>query len=398
MLLTRSLIAFAAALVLMALAGCGKPEAQAAAESKPPESKPAAAAPVSAATSIVTFDPQAPELKEMSMEPLRAIPIPADAISAPARIEVNPNRIAHTLVPVPGRIARVMARLGDSVTQGQPVVSIESPAIADAEANFAASESALKQAQSSATKADADLARVTDLFQHQAAPQKDVLAAQTAASLAKSSVQQAESARQQARRRLEGLGLKPGGSQQHVTVNAPLSGKVLEISVVEGEYRNEINTPLMTIADLSRVWATSEVAESAIRYVKPGAIAEMELIAYPGESFRARVTRIADTVNSETRTIKVSAELENPGGKLRPEMFGKMRFTRGEAPTLWAPEGAVVRSGDKDFIFVEEAPGRFRASEVQLGKHFGAGFAITGGVKSGDRIVTRGSIYLKAAL
>ena len=61
-----------------------------------------------------------------------------------------------------------------------------------------------------------------------------------------------------------------GRSDQTVTVTAPLAGKVLELSVVDGEFRNEISTPLMTIADLSRVWATSEVPESKIRYCKMG--------------------------------------------------------------------------------------------------------------------------------
>ena len=113
--------------------------------------------------------------------------------------------------------------------------------------------------------------------------------------------------------------------------------------MVDGEFRNEINTPLVTIADLSRVWATSEVPESKIRYCRVGGTADLELIAYPSETFRARVTRIADTVDSETRTIKVSAELENPGGRLRPEMFGSLHYADGTSAAPWVPEAAVVR-------------------------------------------------------
>ena len=181
-------------------------------------------------------------------------------------------------------------------------------------------------------------------------------------------------------------------------MKAPISGKVLELSVVEGEYRNEINTPLITIADLSRVWATSEVPESKIRYCRVGGMADLQLIAYPNETFRARVTRIADTVNSETRTVKVSAELDNPGGRLRPEMFGQLRYADGLVPTPWVPDSAVVRIGDKDFVFLKQAPGRFLSSAVELGKHHDGGFAITSGLRAGDPVVTQGSVYLKGAL
>ena len=169
--------------------------------------------------------------------------------------------------------------------------------------------------------------------------------------LTRASLEQARTSRDQARRRLELLGLKAGQFQQQVTVTAPISGRVLEVSVVGGEFRNEINTPLVTVADLSRVWATTDVPESKIRFCKIGGTADLELIAYPGQNFKGRVTRIADTVNSETRTIKVTAELDNPGGRLRPEMFGRLRYADGIVAAAWIPAGAVIRSSDKDFVF-----------------------------------------------
>jgi multidrug efflux pump subunit AcrA (membrane-fusion protein) len=121
-------------------------------------------------------------------------------------------------------------------------------------------------------------------------------------------------------------------------------------------------------------------------------------LGYPNETFRARVTRIADTVNSETRTIKVSAELDNSAGRLRPEMFGRLRYADGLAPASWVPDSAVVRIGNKDFVFVEQARGRFASSPVELGKRHDGGFVVSSGVKAGDRVVTHGSVYLKAAL
>ncbi|MEO5923176.1 MAG: efflux RND transporter periplasmic adaptor subunit [Bryobacteraceae bacterium] len=375
----------------VALSGCGKEEAAV-------DAKDAPSATVVAEDGVVQLGPDAPELKEMAVEAVKEIPVPADQVTAPATIEANPNRVGHAVVPAPGRIIRVMAKLGDSVVQGQPLVTIESELVSEDETAFVQAESAVGQAELALNKSEADLARTTDLYEHQAVPKKDVLSAQTTASLTKAALDQAKNSRDQARRKLELLGLKAGDFQQKIVVKAPISGKVLEVSVVEGEYRNEINTPLVTISDLSRVWATSEVPESMIRHCKIGGIVDLELIAYPNEVFHARVTRIADTVNSETRTIKVSAEMDNPGGKLRPEMFGQLKYAGGSVSTPWVPEVSIVRLDGKDFVFVEKETGKFLATPVELGPSHLGGFPVTSGLKAGDRIVTRGTVYLKAAL
>jgi cobalt-zinc-cadmium efflux system membrane fusion protein len=379
----------------LALGGCSKSEqAEAQANSAPaPASQPA-----DNDDNIVHLGANAPELKQMSVEPVRSIPVPADEVVAPAKIAANPNRVGHALLPAPGRIVRVLVKLGDSVTRGQPVLTLESPTITDAEFGYTQAETTVRQSELAVAKAEADLTRLSDLFEHQAVAQKEVLAAKTAFAFSQSALEQAKSAREQARRRLELLGLKAGHFEQQISVPAPVSGKVLAVGAVDGEFRNELNAPLVTIADLSRVWATSDVPESKIRYCKVGGMASLELIAFPGETFRARVTRIADTVDGETRTIQVSAEIDNSQGRLRPEMFGTVHYADAMVPSPWVPDAAVVRVNDQDFVFIEVAPGRFRSTLVEVGKHHDGGFAISKGLKPGDRVVTKGAVYLKAAL
>jgi membrane fusion protein, heavy metal efflux system len=383
-------IVFCAAAALCCT-GCGKHEA-ASAEEKP------AASQARTATGEVSLGPDAPELKQMSIEPVKTVSVPADEVIAPAKIEVNPNQVGHAVLPVPGRIMNVMTKLGDSVAKGQPLFTLESTVIAEAESGYVQAQSSVRQAELALAKAEADAARMNDLYEHQAVAQKEALAARTAEALSRSSLEQAQTAREQARRRLELLGLKAGKFQQQMTVTAPISGKVLEVSVVSGEFRNEINTPLITVANLSRVWATSDVPESQIRFYKLGGTADLELLAFPGQMFKGRVTRIADTVNSETRTIKVTAELDNPGGQLRPEMYGRLRYADGMVSAPWIPEGAVIRGSDKEIVFVELSRGRFLSTPVKLGRAQGGGFAVSSGLKPGDRVVTKGSIYLKSAL
>src|ERR1041385_5510171 len=282
--------------VFLALAACSKPEATSSSDSSK-AAKEAAAPSKSTQEGLVVLDANALPLRQITVGPVRTVSAPAEEIVAPAKIEVNPNRVSHALLPVPGRIVSVMAKLGDTVVQGQPIVAIESPSLGEAESAYIQADANLSQAGLATAKAEADVSRLKTLFDHGVVAQKDLLAAQTTLALSKSSVDQAKSAREQARQRLELLGLKPGQFQQQAKVASPISGKVLEINVVEGEYHNEINAPLFTIADLSRVWVSSDVPESAIRYFQVGGFGTVELIAYPNEVFRARVTRIADTVD-----------------------------------------------------------------------------------------------------
>jgi len=376
---------------LAILAGCGKSVTSA--EDK--HESPTAKAP---SQGLVEFNRDAAKLRQIATEPVHTVAMPAEEITAPAKIEANPNRVGHALMPVPGRIVSVRVKLGDAVVQGQPLVSVDSPSISDAESAYTQSEAGVRQADVTLAKANADLARSKELFDHGALASKEVLVAEAAADMAKAAVEQAKAARDQSRQKLEHLGLKPGQAQQQVTVAAPISGKVLEINAVQGEYHNEINASLFTIADLSRVWVSSDVPESAIRFCHVGGQAELDLIAYPNETFRARVTRIADIVDPETRTVKVTAELDNPNGRLRPQMFGRLHYAGSTRPTIWVPEAAVVQVDGKDAVFVEEAPGRFRATPIQLGRRHNSGFAVLAGLASGQRVVTTGTVYVKAGL
>ncbi|MCU1326683.1 MAG: efflux transporter, family, subunit [Bryobacterales bacterium] len=374
------------------LTACGK-------EAAKPEAPVSSATPANAPPpGFVVLGPDAPELKQITIEAVKMIPVPGDEVSAPARVGVNPNRVGHAMLQVPGRIVKVLVKLGDSVTEGQPVMTVESPALAEAESAFLTSESGVKQAEIGVAKAEADLSRLNDLLAHEAVARKDALAAETNLKMSESLLEQSKSTREQARRRLQLLGLKPGALSQTATVFAPLSGKVLEINAVDGEVHNEVNQSLLTIADLSRVWVSSEVPESMIRNCRVGGTASLELIAYPGETFRGHVTRIADTVDKETRTIEVTSELDNSKGRLRPEMFGRMNYANASVAALWVPESAVVRISGKESVFVEVEKGRFQAVAVETGPRHNNGFPIRGGVTEGQRVVTMGAIYLKAGL
>jgi membrane fusion protein, heavy metal efflux system len=303
--------------------------------------------------------------------------------------------LSHVVLPVAGRIAQVFVKIGDSVQQGQVLLTVESPDVDAALSGLLQAQASVTQAQAGLTKAEADYDRSKDLFEHNAIAKKEVLNQEAALAQAKAALEQAQASEQQARRRLEILGVKPGQIGQHVAVRAPISGKVLEMTVVPGEFRNDLSQPVMTIADLSTVWITSDVPETSIRLIDPGERVDIELGAYPGQVFRGRVTRIADMVDPQTRTVKVHAEIDNRDGKLRPEMFGQIHHVDSTHMVPVVPASAVIQGENQDSVFVELGPGRFRSTPVKVGSRVGDRIVVFHGLAAGSRVVTDGAMLLK---
>ena len=195
--------------------------------------------------------------------------------------------------------------------------------------------------------------------------------------------------------RLELLGLKPGTFRQKIAVRAPLSGKITEFTAVAGEYRNDLSAALLTIADLSTVWVSADVPESAIRLVQAGERFDVSLSAFPNEVLHSRVARIADSVDPQTRTIKVWAELNNPVGRFRPEMFGEVRHIESLHRVPAVPVTAVVQSEQRSIVYRELAKGKFQMTEVELGKRSGSLIPVLRGINPGDRVVVAGAMLLR---
>jgi len=378
--------------VLSAVCACGRSEAPAAGAATPRQQE----------QSVVTLPPDSPQLKQIRVEPVQLADMPTDELVAPARVIPNPNRISRLLPQVQGRVTRVMAQLGDSVEQGQPLVELDSPDADAAISTFLQSQAAERQAEATLAKARADLARATDLYEYKAIAEKDLLSARNDLAQATEALESAHAARDQARRKLDLLGLTPKGSRQPVFVRAPLSGKIIEVNVAPGEYRGAVSShsdtttaPLMTIADLSTVWVTAEVPEPSVRLIHVGEPVSISFVSQPDETFTGKVTRIGDVLDPQTRTLKVQVELPNPQGRLRPEMFGSLRLLGPKRMVPVVPPAAIVQEYGHALVFVERKPGQFERRQISTGVRVGPAVAVLSGVEAGDRVITDGAVLLK---
>jgi cobalt-zinc-cadmium efflux system membrane fusion protein len=369
--LSRSAAAGCAALlVAIATSGCAR-DARASVSEEPP-----------------AFEQRGSDLVVPERSPLRErLAVSATAprpvrheLEVPASVEADPARVTKISAPLQGRVVKLLVHLGDRVQQGAPLFTFDSPDLAAAQSDFLKAKSADAQALRA-------LKRQVDLTEHGIGAQKDLEQAQTDRDTAESELARAVT-------RLKLLGMEPGDVGRPLTVRAPISGRVIDLATAPGQYQNDPAAVLMVIADLSSVWVTAQVPEKDIQRVAVGDDAQVQLSAYPGERFAARVRFVGDILATETRTVKVRLELANERGRLKPGMFARVTVQGKEAPELVVPASALVVRGDRSFLFVEKAPWTFERRPVELGEPLPAGVPVLRGLTAGERVVVSNAILL----
>jgi membrane fusion protein, heavy metal efflux system len=346
----------------------------------------------------IKFAAKSPQLSRIQTALVEDAQVPVDELAVPGKVEMNPGRVSHVALPVAGRIREVVVGIGEAVIQGQTLLIMESPEVFSTQSALRQAEANVSQAMALVAKSETDLARAQDLFTNKAIAQKDVLAAQMTLLQSKASLDLATASGDEAARKLRLLGVTRGDEKQLVEVRAPISGKVMDISIASGEYRNDTSAPVLTIADLTTIWISADVPETSIRLIRLGEPVSISLPAYPDHEFHGTVKRIGDLVDPQTRTIKVRAELGNPSGRLRPEMFATIRYSLGFTAALVIPKPALFQQQDRTTVFLERGPAEFEEVPVTICWQNDTHAAVQGGLHRGDRVVVDGVAQLRAYL
>lgn len=298
-----------------------------------------------------------------------------------ATIQANQDRMAHVAARVPGRIVRVNASLGQRVSAGQALATLDSIDVGEA-------RSVYRQAASEVSLAQADFNRYEGLYKDKIVPQKEVLRA-------RAQLEKSQTALRAAAEKLRMLGTSPEGQGSVFPVSAPFAGTIIEKKAVLGELA-EPKDPLFTVADLSTVWIEANIFERDLGRLKIGADATVTVSAYPNETFRGKLRYIANVMDKETRTARARIEVPNPGERLRVEMFATAAIqTESEAKALIVPEEAVVLINNQPNVYVEHSDG-FEPMIVELGEKLRGRVVVKSGIRPGDTVVTAGAYALKA--
>lgn len=181
---------------------------------------------------------------------------------------------------------------------------------------------------------------------------------------------------------------KTGRIQKSLHIHSPFNGIVMNVGAREGEYVTP-QTELYMLADLSQIWVFVDVYEYELPWIKVGDTAEMRLAALPGRTLTGRIDYVYPYMESQTRTIKLRLRFENPDLALKPDMYADVTIQGDEQQdAVVVPAEAIVRSGNREQIFVEREPGKFEPREVKLGISAEGKVAVLQGVEPGEVVVT----------
>lgn len=207
-----------------------------------------------------------------------------------------------------------------------------------------------------------------------------------------------------ARQRLKNLGVPAevidriaadGRATVSIPIMAPRSGVVLERMAVQG-MMSEAGETLFRIADTSVVWVIAEVPESALMEIIEGAEVRVSFRGLAGAPMTGRIDTIYPELDMMTRTGKLRIELPNPDGRLLANMFAEVEIMLGQEPVVQVPEGAVIDTGDRQVVILDLGEGRFRPVPVTIGRRGGGMVAIVSGVAEGDRVVSTATFLIDA--
>lgn len=313
---------------------------------------------------------------------LKAVAVQRDqggVLRLPARLVWNEEKTVRVFPQIGGRVQTITVDVGNAVKTGQALATFSSPDFSQALADA-------RKAKADAQLAARTLERNRQLREAGVVAEKDWQQAEAAAVAARAEADRAS-------RRMQGLGGEADGSY---ILRSPLSGVVVERNLNPGmEFRPEqAGSPLFVVTDPTSLWIDIDAGEGDLASLKKGEVLLIESRQYPGERFKGVIRHVADFVNPVTRTIKVRGEIANGDRRLKGEMFVNVLVELPASQTLRAPAAAVFLVGDKRYVFVEEAPGRYRRQAVQAGSERDGWIEVLAGIQAGDKVVTEGNLHL----
>jgi len=348
------------------------------------------------------------EWASLTVEPVAARAFRAEHVTE-GKIAVDEDKSTPVFSPYAGRVTKLLAKPGDSVKQGQPLFVIEAADTVGAQNDFVAASTGLNKAKSQFELATIQDKRAKDLFEGKAVPLKDYQQSQATLFQAQNDLRSAETALEAARNRLRILGLSEeaitafqdkGRINPETTIYAPLAGTVVQPKIGPGQYVSAgASDPVFVIGDLSSVWLTAFVRETEAAAVELGQEMTFSVLALPGKVLTGKINYVATALDPATRRLLVRATLDNRNGQLKPEMFATVTiYAPGDQPTVGVPRQALIYEGDQVRIWVAHDDDKtIELRQIKTGLVNGNLVEVYGNLRPGERIVTKGSLFIDRA-
>ncbi len=339
-------------------------------------------------------NPELFTIPQDQMSHVQVLPVQPTTLTRSLRltgaVAYNSFRTTPVITQVSGPVSRVVVVPGQKVTQGEPMLYVASPDYSQLRTNYLKAKDAYALAQ----KANA---RAQDLYQHHAIAEQNVEQAQSVEVQASGDLIAAQAA-------LKVMGvadpdaLVKAPPSFEVPVKAPIGGLVVEQDVSAGQLIQPGTTQCFMISDVSTVWVLVNIYQKDLPYVRVGDQVTIQTDTYP-EVFHGRIAYVAASLDPTTRTLQARIETNNPGEKLKKDMYVVATVNAGTIQNAIAlPDAAVLRdSENQPFVYAAASATQFGRRPVTLGESLNGQTQITSGLKSGDRVIGNGSLFLQFA-
>ena len=305
-------------------------------------------------------------------------------------VAYNSFRTTPVITQVSGPVSRVAVVPGQKVVQGEPMLYVASPDYSQLRTNYLKTKDAYALAQKA-------YARALDLYEHHAIAEQNVEQAQSAEVQASGDLVAAQAA-------LKVMGvtdpdaLVKAPPSFEVPVKAPIGGLVVEQDVSAGQLVQPGTTQCFMISDIRTVWVLVNVYQKDLPYVRVGDQVAIQTDTYP-EVFHGRIAYVAASLDPNTRTMQARIETNNPGEKLKKDMYVVTTVNAGTIPNAIAlPDAAVLRDTENQpFVYAAASANQFGRRSVTLGESLNGKTEIISGLKPGDQVVGNGSLFLQFA-
>jgi len=369
----------ALSLVIFALAGCGGSGSKAAANSRSANN---------------SDNPELFTIPQDQMSHMQVLTVQPTTLTRSLRltgaVAYNGFRTTPVITQVSGPVSRVVVVPGQKVHQGEPLLYVASPDYSQLRTNYLKARAAYSLAQMASVRAQ-------DLYQHHAIAEQNLEQAQAAEVQANGDLLAAQAA-------LKVMGvtdpdaLVKAPPSLEVPVKAPIGGLVVEQDVSAGQLIQPGTTQCFMISDVSTVWVLVNVYQKDLPYVRVGDQVTIQTDTYP-EVFHGRIAYVAASLDPNTRTLQARIETNNPGEKLKKDMYVVAMVNAGTIQNAVAlPDAAVLRdSENQPFVYAAASANQFGRRSVTLGESLNGQTQITSGLKAGDRVIGNGSLFLQFA-
>ncbi len=392
MTIDRTFAHLACAALSVALVGCDRRSQNSTRPETPAAVAPAAPTPAPHDAGTVTMD-------EGMLRDLRVTTAAAEQRSGDemltliGELEVDQRRYAEVGAPVPARVTRLAAQLGDRVTAGQTLAELSSHDLGRVRADYLSARARL-------TLAEAALERKRGLAAEKIVPLREVQEAEAAVAALRAGLRSAgaEISAFGVEAPAEAADSDNGAASSSFALRSPIAGVVIERAAVLGQMLDPA-TAAFRIGDLSTLWLTVHAFERDAVRIQDGVRARLVFPALPGQDFEGGVTLVGRQVDPESRTIPVRIDVRNAGGALRPGMSASAVLPVGGASgrtVVSVPVAAVQRVRNEWCVFLPQDPRTFEIRRIGRGRDLGGEIEVLSGLKAGETVVVDGAFLLKA--